>query len=402
MPHVIALRAAEVEAQLIAQRPVQRQRGVAALRVEQDGGLVVQREAVLLTTAGRGDARSDTVAQRDGGQRIRDRRHLGRDGASAGGIAIVPGVQHVNAIQRQGHALGVKPLVPVGRGDYRAAGADKRPVLRCVGVGVAQVDQHGLACRADKLPRSPLAAQCHRLCGQLAERQRRQSGDRHRQHLEAARRAAVGRQTQLVAARQQILHAGAVDAVQALRKHGAGHIGAHQGGGVVVAAEVEPQAGRVGQREAVNRLIRRGCQAGIDRRAHHQWLVAAAAGVEQQADAATHAAAAADIAAGQLDRVDPGAGRCDGKALGTIPDTARHQATRHLGPTRVDHAVVDAVVIAQRRRRGNPARITHGQRELKLAVGRTRAPGHRGRAAHRPGLCCSLNEPCIEGKHRRR
>ena len=119
---------------------------------------------------------------------------------------------------------------------------------------------------------------------------------------------------------------------------------------------------------------------------------------EQQARAAAHAAAAAGVAAGQLDRVASRARPNEAKALVTAPIAARHQATGHLGTARVDHAVVDAVVIAQRRAGCDPARIARCQGELKFAVGRTGAPGHQGRAAHRPGLHCRLNETCIERK----
>ena len=217
MPHVIALRADKVEAQFIAQRPVQRQRGVAALRVEQDGGFVGQRETVLLAHAGRGDARADAVAQVDGGHRVRRHRHPGGDRAAGIGAVIAPGVQHVAAGHRQGHALGVVVLqVLVARRDHHAAGADERPILGAVAVRVAQVHQQGLTCHARQLPCRPLAALGDALRGRLAQRQRRQRRDRHRQHMEAARRAAVGRDAQLVAARQQLLHVGAAVAIQAL------------------------------------------------------------------------------------------------------------------------------------------------------------------------------------------
>ena len=158
---VKTLEAAQAEAQLVATLATQDKVGGAALRVQQQGVLFGQHEAVVVDISGAGDrpARGVTQRHRGGGLGIGAQHHAAR--ARQRVVVAAVEVQHLAAGFSERDALRrvlIGVIAIAAAGQRGAAGAHQIPILvEVMGAG-ARVDQQGLALGAVKPERGgPLA-----------------------------------------------------------------------------------------------------------------------------------------------------------------------------------------------------------------------------------------------------
>ena len=369
-PHVVTLDTVQRQVQLDAVGAAERQVGRPTLRIEQDGGVLRQRERVVVDVADRRGAGADLVAEMDGRDRLVVRAQRQRRRAGAARIGVAVGVDDVAAAVGQLDAARVVvDVVAVAAGQHVAVRPDEHPIaVGGVAAAGAGVDDDALPGRGVELPGPAPGALAGGAVHRLAQRQARQRGHVLQHEAVRARTRLQRAQHHLVGAGRQagdLVDVAVADAP--VHQRTAGHVDSSQRRLIVVARDVQPGHGVLGQGEAVVHLV-----LGVDQSAGD---VAAGRVVDlrdlclRERDPARAGEAAPIVPRAHHDGVGARLVGDQLHARGAGPPAAADGAVQHQSALRVEDLEAADLRIAQGRGGAEPVVLPGLQAELQNRVG---------------------------------